>query len=125
MSSTNSRVTRAANKSTHPGIPDIDDEVMGRPQPKARRTKAQVAADSIVAAEKKLAKAAEVKSNNEKRALLIARIASLEKEMQEDDQHAEREAARPPAKSNKRIIMMVKSLVTGTNIHSFECVIYV
>ena len=65
--STNTRVTRPANKSTHPGMPDIDDEVMERPIPKPKRTKVQIAADNVVAAEKKATKAEEVRLNNEKK----------------------------------------------------------
>ena len=54
MSSTNStRITCASNKDTHPGAPDIDEEVLGRPIPEPRRTKAQVAADNTAASEKK------------------------------------------------------------------------
>ena len=68
--SSNTRITCAANKSTHPGIPDIDDEVMSRPPLKPRRMKAQVAADNVATTEKKAAKAEEAKANNEKRAQL-------------------------------------------------------
>ena len=96
--STNTCVTCPANKSTHPGMPDIDDEVMERPIPKLKRTKAQIAADNVVAAEKKATKSEEVRLNNEKKALLIARIASLEKKMLDDEEQASIEAARPPAK---------------------------
>lgn len=120
--STNTRVTRPANKSTHPGMPDIDDEVMERPIPKPKRTKAQIAADNVVAAEKKAAKAEEVRLNNEKKALLVARIASLEKKMLDDEEQASIEAACPPAK--KRILMKVtKSPIKCTNVHLSKCVL--
>lgn len=122
MSTGNTRVTRAANKSTHPGTPDIDDEVMGRPIPKPRRTKAQIAADNVATAEKKSTKAEESKLNNEKRALLIAQIATLEKKMDDEEQQANSEAAHPPAK--KRIVVMVKSPTKCTNLYLFKCVIY-
>ena len=56
----------------HPGMPDIDDEVMERPIPIPKRTKVQIAADNVVAAEKKATKAEEVRLNNEKKALLVA-----------------------------------------------------
>jgi hypothetical protein len=118
--STNTRTTRASNKSTHPGMPDIDEEVLGRPIPKPRRTKAQIAADNVAAAEKKSAKAEEVKLDNKKKAQLLARIATLEKKMEDDEQQAEREAAHPPA--NKRIVMTVKTPTKGTNTHLFKCV---
>ena len=118
--SSNTCITRAANKSTHPGIPDIDDEVMSRPPPKPRRTKAQVAADNVATAEKKAAKAEEAKANNEKRAQLIAWIATLEKKMIDDEQLDESEAARP---AKKKIVMVVKS-PKGMNTHLFECVLH-
>ena len=117
MSSTNStRITHASNKDTHPGAPDIDEEVLGRPILKPRRTKAQVAADNTAASEKKLVKAEEVKSNNEKRAHLIKWIATLEKEMHDDEQQADKEAAHPPAK--KQIVLVAHSLGKCTNTHS-------
>ena len=120
--STNTRITRASNKDTHPGMPDIDEDVLGRPIPKPRRTKVQIAEDNAATAEKKSVKAEEVKSNNEKRALLIDRIATLEKEMLEDEQQANKDAARPPAK--KRIILVAQSLTSSKrmNTHSFKCV---
>jgi hypothetical protein len=120
--STNTRITRASNKDTHPGMPDIDEDVLGRPIPKPRRTKAQIAEDNAATAEKKSVKAEEVKLNNEKRALLIDQIASLEKEMLDDEQQADKDAARPPAK--KRIILVAQSLTSSkrTNTHSFKCV---
>ena len=96
--STNTHVTCPSNKDTHPGMPDIDEEVLSRPVPKPRRTKAQIAADNAAAAEKKSMKAEEAKSNDEKRTQLIERIATLENEMDDDEQQAEREAAHPPAK---------------------------
>ena len=65
---------------------------------------------------KKLAKAEEVKSNNEKRAHLIKRIATLEKEMHDDEQQANKEATHPPAK--KQIVLVVHSLGKCTNTHS-------
>ena len=120
--STNACTTRASNKSTHPGIPDIDEEVMCRPVPKPRRTKTQIAANNIAAAEKKLAKAEEVKANNEKKAKLIAQIATLEKKMEDDKQQANTEAAHPP--TQKKIIMIVKSSTKGMNTHLFICVWY-
>lgn len=113
----NDRVTRAANKSTHPGMPDIDDEVMSRPKPKPRRTKAQIIADNVTAAEKKFAKAEEVKLSKENRAQLIAQIAILEKKMHDNEKKAESEAARPPAK--KGMVMGAKFPTKCTNIHLF------
>jgi hypothetical protein len=104
--SANTRVTRASNKDTHPGVPDIDEEVLGRSIPKPRRTKTQIAADNAAAAEKLSAKAEEAKLNNEKRAHLIERIATLEKEMRDDEKQAEKEAAHPPAK--KRTVLVTK-----------------
>ena len=117
--STNTRMTCASNKSTHPGMPNIDEEVLGRPIPKPRRTKAQIAADNIAPAEKKSMKAKEVRLNNKKKAQLLAHIATLEKKMQDDEQQAEREAAHPPA--NKRIVMTVKS-PKRMNTHLFKYV---
>jgi hypothetical protein len=116
--STNTRMTRASNKDTHPGMPDIDEVVLGRPIPKPRRTKAQIAADNAAAADKKSAKAEEVKLNNEKRAHLIGQIATLEKRMHEDEQQADKEAAHPPAK--KRIVLNTQPLSKCTNTHSFK-----
>lgn len=114
--STNTRITRAANKSTHPGMPDIDEEVLGRPIPKPRRTKAEIVAGNLAAAEKRSMKAEETRSNNEKRTVLIARIATLEKNMRDDELQDEKEAAHPPAK--KRIELVVKSPIKGMNTHS-------
>ena len=64
--STNIRVTRSSNKDTHPGMPDIDDEVLSRPISKPRRTKAQIAADNAAVAAKKSMKAEEARLNKEK-----------------------------------------------------------
>jgi hypothetical protein len=121
--STNSRVTRASNKDTHPGMPDVDEEVLGRVIPKPRRTKMQIAADNAATAEKKSAKAQEAKLNNEKRALLVERIATLEKKMEDDEQQAEREAAHPPVK--KSIVSVAKPPSKCTQTHLlFKCVAY-
>lgn len=117
-STTNNRVTRASNKSTHPGVPDIDDEVLGRPLPKPRRTKAQIAADNVAAAEKKVTKAEEARLNKEKRDKLLKQIATLEKEMNDEEKQAEREAAHPPAK--KRMVLVAKYPAKGTNTHLFN-----
>ena len=119
----NDRVTRATNKSTHPGIPDIDDEVLDRPIPKPRRTKAQVIADNVAAAEKKTAKAEQVKLSKENRAQLVAQIAILEKKMHDEEKKTENEAARPPAK--KGVVMVAKFPTKCTHILSFilTCVI--
>ena len=54
---TNTRITHASNKDTHPGMPDIDEDVLGRPILKPRRTKAQITEDNAATAEKKSAKA--------------------------------------------------------------------
>ena len=102
--SANTRVTRPSNKNTHPGMPDIDEAVLGRQVPKPRRTKAQIAADNATAAEKKASKSEEAKLNNEKRAHLQKQIATLEKRMENDEQRAEREAANPPARKNIALI---------------------
>jgi hypothetical protein len=117
--STNTRVTRSSNKDTHPGTPDVDEEVLSRPVPKPRRTKAQVAADNAAAVEKKYAKAEEVKSNNEKRKRLIEQIATLENKMHADEQEAEREAARPPAKKSIVLVLQPPSKCTKTPL--FKC----
>ena len=119
----NDRVTRATNKSTHPGIPDIDDEVLDRPIPKPRRTKAQVIADNVAAAEKKTAKAEQVKLSKENRAQLVAQIAILEKKMHDEEKKTESEAAHPPAK--KGVVMVAKFPTKCTHILSFilTCVI--
>ena|ERR1700679_157736 len=117
--STNTRVTRASNKDIHPGIPDFDAEVMSRPIPKLRRTKAQIAIDNAATAEKKSSKAEQEKLSNEKRTLLIEKIADLEKQMHDDEQRAEREAAHPPAK--KRIVFVAKSPSKRMNTHLFKC----
>jgi hypothetical protein len=111
--SANTRTTRASNKDTHPGMPDIDEEVLGRPIPKPRRTKAQVAADNAATAEKKSAKAEEAKVINEKRAQLLQRIATLEKKMHDDEQQADKDAAHPPEK--KRILLVAQSKRTNTH----------
>jgi hypothetical protein len=74
--SANICVTRPSNKDTHPRRPDIDEAVLGRPIPKPRRTKTQIAADNATAAEKSSAKAEEAKLNNEKRVQLIEQIAT-------------------------------------------------
>ena len=97
--SANTRVTCASNKDTHPGVPDIDEEVLGRLILKPRRMKTQTAADNAAAAEKSSEKAEEAKLDNEKRAQLIARIATLEKKMCDDEMQAEKEAAHPPGQS--------------------------
>lgn len=117
--STNTRVTRASNKDTHPGIPDCDEEVLSRPVPKPRRTKAQIAADNAAAAEKKSLKAEQARLNNEKRTRLEKQIADLEKKMDDDEQQAEREAVHPPAK--KRIVFVAKSPGKRMNTHLFKC----
>lgn len=110
------RITRPSNKSTHPGIPDVDEEVLSRPIPKPRRTKAQIAADNVTAAEKKSEKIEEAKLNNEKRTLLIAKIAKLEKAMDDDEKQADREAAHPPV---KKTVFVVKSPIKCMNIRLF------
>ena len=94
--SANTHVTRASNKDTHPGMPDIDEAVLGRPKPRPKRTKAQIVAENADATEKKAAKAEEVKQNNEKRAQLMERITTLEGKMRGDEQQTEREAAHLP-----------------------------
>jgi hypothetical protein len=105
--STNIRVTRSSNKDTHPGMPDFDDEILSRPIPKPRRTKAQIAADNAAVAAKKSMKAEEAKLNKEKKTRLIKGIATLENEMHNNEQQAEREAARPPA------VMVPQRLIKG------------
>jgi hypothetical protein len=117
--SSSTRITRPSNKDTHPGMPDIDEEVLGRPKPKPRRTKAQIAADNAAAIVKKSAMAEEVKLNNEKKALLIAQIATLEKKMHDDEELANTEAAHAPAK--KRMVNVAQPLSKGTDTHSFNC----
>ena len=117
--STNTRVTRPANKNTHLGKPDIDEEVLGRPVPRPRRTRAKISADNAIAAEKKSMKAEEAKLNKEKRALLMERIATLEKKMEIDEQHAEREAAHPPAKERISLVTQYTNN-KRKNTHSFE-----
>ena len=112
----NDCVTRATNKSSHPGMPDIDDEVMGRPIQRPRRTKAQITADNIGTAEKKSMKAEQIKLSKENQDKLIAQIAILEKKMHDEEKQTEREAARPPAK--KGIVMGAKVPTKCTNIHS-------
>jgi hypothetical protein len=64
--STDICVTHSSNKNTHPGMPDFDDEVLSRPIPKPRWTKAQIAADNAAAAAKKSMKAEEAKSKRKK-----------------------------------------------------------
>lgn len=118
--SINTHATHASNKDTHPVMPDVDEEVLGRPVPKPRRTKAQIAADNAAAAEKKSSKAELVKLNNEKRTQLIERIALLEKNMHNDEQQAKSEAAHPPAK--KRIVFVAKSPSKCMNTHLFKCI---
>jgi hypothetical protein len=117
--SSSTRITRPSNKDTHPGMPDIDEEVLGRPKPKPRRTKAQIAADNAAAIEKKSAMAEEVKLNNEKKALLVAQIATLEKKMHDDEELANTEAAHPPAK--KRMVNVAEPLSKSMDTHSFNC----
>jgi len=112
--STDIRVTHSSNKNTHPGMPDFDDEVLSRPILKPRQTKAQVAADNAAAAAKKSMKAEEAKSNKEKRTWLIKGIATLENEMHNNEQQAEREAARPPA---KKMVMVPQQLIKGMETH--------
>jgi len=79
-------------------MPDFDDEVLSRPIPKPRWTKAQIAADNAAAAVKKSMKAEEAKLNKEKRTWLIKGIATFENKMHNNEQQAEREAAHPSAK---------------------------
>ena len=119
--SANTRVTRASNKDTHPGMPDIDEEVLGRPKPKPRRTKIQIAADNAATTQKKSAKAEELKLSNEKRALLMEQIATLEGKMHDDEQRAEREAAHPPVK--KGLVLVTKPPSKRTNAHLFKCAV--
>jgi hypothetical protein len=116
--STNTRVTCSSNKDTHPGAPDIDEEVLSRPIPKPRRTKVQITADNAAAAEKKSVKAEEVKLNNKKRTKLIKQIATLENQMHDDEQQGEREAAHPPAK--KRIVLVEQPPSKCMNTHLFK-----
>jgi hypothetical protein len=118
----NTRVIRASNKDTHPGRPDIDEEVMGRPIPKPRRTKAQITADNEAATKKKTSKAAEVKLNNERRAQLKEQIATLEKQMRDEEEQADKEAAHPPVK--KMVLLVTKPPSSkGTNTHLFKCAV--
>ena len=119
--STNIRVTRQSNKDAHPGMPDIDEQVLSRPVPKPRRTKAQIAADNAAAAAKKLAKAEAVKSNEEKKTRLVNSIAVLENEMDNDEQQAEKEAARPPA---KKMVMAPQPVSKGKETHLFKHMYY-
>ena len=121
--SDNIRITRASNKSTHPGTPDIDEEVLSRPMPKPRRTKAQIAADNAAAAKMKSTKAEEVRLNEEKKALLMAQIAALEKQMGDDEKQDEIDAAHPPA---KKMVFVVKSpTVKGMNAHLLVIWVYI
>ena len=117
--SANTRVSRASNKDTHPGVPDIDEEVLGRSIPKPRRTKTQIAANNAATAEKLSlsAMAEEAKINNEKRAQLIKWIATLEKQMCDDEKQAEKEAAHPPAKKGH----LSRNLLVNKT-HSFKCI---
>ena len=121
--STNTHVTHPYNKSTHPGVPDIDEEVMSRPVLKPRRTKAQIIADNIAAAEKKSTKSKETKINNEKKAHLVTQIAKLDKEMLDDEQQDNKEAACPQAPVKKRLLM-TKSPTKCMNLSLFKCVMY-
>jgi len=100
-------------------MPDVDEEVLSRPIPKPRRTKAQITADNAAVALKKSVKAEEAKSRMEKRTQLIASIAALENEMHNDEQQGEREAARPPA---KKMVMVPQppSKGKGTKTHLSE-----
>jgi len=50
-------------------MPDFDDEVLNRPIPKPRRTKAQIAADNAAAAAKKSTKTKEAKLKQGKKDL--------------------------------------------------------
>ena len=113
------RVTHASNKNTHPGMPDIDEEVLNRPKLKPRRTKAQIAAENAAAAEKKSVRVEEVKLNNEKKAKLIDWIATLEAKMCNEEQQAEREAAHPPVK--KMVVLDMNPPSICTNTHLFKC----
>jgi hypothetical protein len=112
MTTTNPRVTRQSNKGAHPGMPDVDNEVLNRPIPKPRRTKAQIAVDNAAAAASKLVKADTAKVNNKKKARLIESIAALENEMENEEQQDENEAARPPA---KKTIMVPRPVSKGTD----------
>ena len=117
---TNTHVTCPSNESTHPGVPDIDEEVMSsRSVPKPRRTKAQITADNIATAKKKSMKAEETKLNSEKKAEIVVWIATLEKRMLDDKEQAKKEAARPPVK--KRTII-IKSPIKCMNLSFFNCV---
>jgi hypothetical protein len=118
--SANIRLTRPSNKDTHPGTPDVDEEVLNRPIPKPRRTKAQIAADNATAAEKSSAKAEEAKLNNEKKLRLIEQIATLEKKMHDDEKQAEKEAAHPPAKKRTVLVTMSKPPSICMNAHLFN-----
>jgi len=91
-------------------MPDMDEEVLSRPIPKPRRTKAQITADNAAAALKKSVKAEEAKSMKEKRTQLIESIATLENKMHDDEQQSEREAAHPPAKTT---VMVPQPLSKG------------
>ena len=119
--STSTHITRASNKDTHPGMPDVDEDVLNKVIPKPRRTKMQIAADNAAAAKTKSAKAEEAKLNNEKRALLVERIATLEKKMHDDEQEAEKEAAHPPVK--KGIVSTAKPPSKCMKTHLFKCMI--
>jgi hypothetical protein len=98
-------------------MPDFDNEVLNRPIPKPRRTKAQIAADNAATAAKKSTKAEEAKLNKEKRTWLIKNIATLENKMHNNEQQAKREAAHPPA---KKMIMVPQPLIKGMKTCLFE-----
>lgn len=87
------QITRASNKTSHPGLPDVDQSTLARSIPKRRRTQAEVQADKI--AEVKLKKENEEKERkkaDEKIASLKA-IAELENRMGADDAETTKNAA--------------------------------
>jgi hypothetical protein len=118
--SANARVTRRSNKDAHPGAPDVDEEVLRRPVPKPRRTKAQIAADKAAAAADKLEKAEAAQSKEDKKSKLIETIATLENQMAIDDRQAERNAAHPPTKKTVFISRPVSDGVDNSPIINMQ-----
>ena len=106
---------------THPGMPDVDEDILNKVIPKPGRTKMQITADNVAAAKTKSAKAKEAKLNNEKRALLVKQIATLEKKMHDNEQEAEKEAAHPPVKNS--IVSTAKPPSKCMKTHLFKCMI--
>lgn len=90
------RVTRAANRTAHPGLPDVDEEVLARSIPKPRKTKAQIQQEKVADQTRKADAEKDAKARVAAKVSGIKEIARLENRMSIDAAQVNKNASNPP-----------------------------